>query len=210
MRFDDRRHAGKVLAEMVADARPESPVVLALPRGGVPVAYEVSQALGCPLDVLVVKKVGVPGQPELAMGAVGEQGVTIVHRPVVSAVGVSGPALEAAIDQSRADLEAAVGRYRPEKPPEEIEGRTAVIVDDGLATGSTARAAVAVARARGAGSVWLAAPVAPPSTVAEMSGLVDRLLIPSRPRRFVAVGNWYRDFRQTTDAEVVSMLRGDG
>lgn len=195
---------------MVAEARPENPVVLALPRGGVPVAYEVSTVLGCPLDVLVVKKVGVPGQPELAMGAVGEHDVTIVHQPIVAAVGVGEQALSEAIHRSRSDLEDAVGRYRPEKPPEEIEGRTAVIVDDGLATGSTARAAVEVARARGAGSVWLAAPVAPPSTVEEMTGLVDRVLIAYQPRHFIAVGNWYRDFRQTTDGEVVAMLGEDG
>lgn len=210
MRFVDRRHAGRLLANLVADARPENPVVLALPRGGVPVGFEVSQALHCPLDVLVVKKVGVPGQPELAMGAVGEDDATIVHRRVVAAVGVSDADLEVSIGQARMDLEEAVRRYRPEKPPEEIEDRTAVIVDDGLATGSSARAAVEVARARGAGAVWLVVPVAPASTVAEMAGLVDQLVIFQQPRRFIAVGNWYQDFRQTTDSEVVSMLREGG
>lgn len=192
---------------MVVDAQPEDPVVCALPRGGVPVGYEVSEALQCPLDVLVVKKVGVPGQPELAMGAVGEHDVTIVHQPVLAAAGVGAPALDSAIEHSRAELAHAVSRYRPEKDPVAIEGRTVVIVDDGLATGSTARAAVEVARARGAGAVWLAAPVAPASTVREMSGLVDRVLVAHQPRRFIAVGNWYRDFRQTTDSEVIALLR---
>ena len=207
MMFDDRRHAGKVLAKMVVEAQPQDPVVLALPRGGVPVGYEVSEALGCPLDVLVVKKVGVPGQPELAMGAVGEHNVTIVHQPVLAAAGVGATTLDSAIEHSRAELHDAVSRYRPEKEPEDVVDRTVIIVDDGLATGSTARAAVEVAGSRGTAAIWLAVPVAPASTIRELSGLVDELFVAHQPRRFIAVGNWYRDFRQTSDSEVIALLR---
>ncbi len=205
MRFSDRRDAGRVLGEAVAAARPPSPIVLALPRGGVPVGWEVAKALRCDMDLLLVKKVGVPGHAELAMGAVAEGGVTMVNEGVVAAAGVDQVALDGAIEAAQRQLEEATGMYRI-GPILDVQGQTAVIVDDGLATGSTARAAVRVARARGAAEVWLAVPVAPPETVRELASVVDGMVVVHQPRRFLAVGNWYRDFTQVSDGEVRAVM----
>ena len=206
MRFADRRRAGEQLGRAVADLEPANAVVYALPRGGVPVGFEVARAVSCPLDILIVRKVGVPFQPELAMGAIAEGGVMVKNQDVIDAVGVgdSGFAQVAALEQD--ELDRRVALFRGETRQIDPAGRTAVVVDDGLATGSTALAAVTVLRQQGASAVWLAVPVAPASPLGRLEGAVDRLVILYRPRGFGAVGSWYRDFTQTTNDEVRDLL----
>ena len=206
MRFSDRRHAGALLGAKVAALHPCRPVVFGLPRGGVPVAYEVARALACPLDVLVVRKVGVPYQRELAMGAIGEDGVVIRNEDVIDLAGVGDEEFERVTETEARELDMRLARYRAEVPPVSPEGRTAIVVDDGLATGSTALAGVQVLARKGAASVWLAVPVAPPGSLGDLEGLTDRIVVLSRPRGFGAVGAWYRDFTQTSDEEVGALL----
>jgi len=204
--FRDRLDAGRRLAAKLEHLEGEDLVVLGLPRGGVPVAFEVAQALGAPLDVIVVRKLGVPFQPELAMGAIGEDGVLVLQRDVVRMAGVGERELAAVERRERAELERRAGRFRGGRPRPSLEGRTAVVVDDGIATGSTARAACQVARAQGAARVVLAVPVAPRSSVAELSDAADELVVLECPEPFFAVGEWYEDFSQTSDDEVVALL----
>ncbi|HEY6635089.1 MAG TPA: phosphoribosyltransferase family protein [Acidimicrobiia bacterium] len=206
MRFRDRRRAGEVLGEAVAAEAPISPVVYALPRGGVPVGFEVARILHCPLDVLIVRKLGVPSQPELAMGAIAEGGVTVRNETVLELAGVTAAVFDRVLALETSRLEAAVTAYRVDSEPVPPRGHTAIVVDDGLATGSTARAAVAVSREAGAAAIWLAVPVAPADTVARLGGEVDRLVVTHVPRHFEAVGSWYRDFSQTGDEEVRELL----
>jgi putative phosphoribosyl transferase len=206
MRFRDRRHAGALLGAKVAALHPHSPVVFGLPRGGVPVAYEVARALACPLDVLVVRKVGVPYQRELAMGAIGEDGVVIRNEDVVDLAGVGDEEFERVAETEARELEKRLALYRAEVPPMSPEGRTAIVVDDGLATGSTALAGVQVLVRKGAAAVWLAVPVAPPGPLGDLEELTDRIVVLSRPRGFGAVGVWYQDFTQTSDEEVGALL----
>jgi putative phosphoribosyl transferase len=207
MRFDDRREAGVLLGQAVAALDPVAPVVAALPRGGVPVGFEVSMALRCDLDVLVVRKVGVPYQTELAMGAVGETGVVVRNREVLLAAGITEGVFEAVAAAETGELEARVGIYRQVADPIELTRRTVIITDDGLATGSTALAAIDVARARGALEVWVAVPVAPADSISHVEAAADRVVVLHRPRRFMAVGAWYRDFSQTGNDEVADLLR---
>lgn len=206
MRFADRREAGKRLGEAVVAHDPQAALVAALPRGGVPVGFEVAEALGCELDVLVVRKVGVPFHPELAMGAVAEGGVVIRNQEIIDSVGIDEATFQAAAESERTGLEARLARYREATPAIDPQGRTVVVVDDGLATGSTALAAVEVLRARDAQGVWLAVPVAPPEVVPVIERATDRLIVLDKPRRFMAVGAWYRDFSPTSDSEVVELL----
>jgi putative phosphoribosyl transferase len=179
---------------------------MALPRGGVPVGFEVALALGCELDVLVVRKVGVPFHPELAMGAVAEGEVVIKNQAIMASVGIDDEMFETRATMERGELEARLSRYREAAPAIDPANRTAVVVDDGLATGSTALAAIAVLRARGAKGVWLAVPVAPADTIHVMERHADRVIVLEQPRRFMAVGAWYRDFSPTADDEVVDLL----
>jgi putative phosphoribosyl transferase len=207
MLFSDRRDAGRQLARAVDSLRLEQPVVLGLPRGGVPVAAEVAKALHAPLDVIIVRKLGVPQQPELAMGAIGEEGVRVVNSDVVRAVGVGEAAIGEVEKRERVELLARADRYRAGRPRVDVTGQTVVLVDDGIATGSTARAAIAVARAQGARRVLLAVPVAPPRTCADLAAAADDVVCLEQPEPFMAVGQFYRDFSQTTDAEVVAALQ---
>lgn len=206
MRFEDRRQAGRLLAAALEHLRESDIVVLGLPRGGVPVAYEVARALEAPLDVVVVCKLGVPFQPELAMGALGEDGVRILNSDVIRGTGVGAAELAFVERRERAELEARAVRFRRDRPRLDLAGRTAVVVDDGVATGSTVRAACQVTGALGAGQVVLAVPVAPPASLAELRAAADEVVFLETPRRFLSVGQWYRDFSQTSDAEVVSLL----
>lgn len=206
MTFADRHSAGEELGRAVARLEPEEPVVLGLPRGGVPVAYEVARELGCPLDVLVVRKIGVPMQPELAMGSVGEGGVVVRNEDVIRIARVDDETFERVLESEKQELESRLRMYRSEARPIDVEGRTIVVVDDGLATGSTARAALQVLKERDARAVWLAVPVAPADTAEDMASIADRLVTLQTPRRFGAVGAWYRDFSQTSDQEVRSLL----
>lgn len=206
MTFADRHSAGEDLGRAVARLEPEEPVVLGLPRGGVPVAYEVARELGCPLDVLVVRKIGVPMQPELAMGSVGEGGVVVRNEDVIQVAGIDDEAFERVLESEKQELESRLRMYRSEARPIDVEGRTVIVVDDGLATGSTARAALQVLKERDAREVWLAVPVAPSDTAEDMERIADRVVTLQTPRRFGAVGAWYRDFSQTSDQEVRSLL----
>lgn len=206
MRFDDRRHAGVLLGAEVAELQPSDPVVYGLPRGGVPVAFEVARALHCPLDVLIVRKVGVPFQPELAMGAIAEGEVIVRNEEVIRLAGVSEDVFASVVEMERDELEARVGAYRGDAAPIFPAGRTAVVVDDGLATGSTALAAVEVLTHQGAAAVWLAVPVAPRAPLVELEAKTDRVVVLTRPWDFGAVGVWYRNFAQTSDEEVTALL----
>lgn len=205
-RFRDRVEAGRMLAARLATERLNDPVVLGLPRGGVPVAAEVAAALDAPLDVLVVRKLGVPGQPEVAMGAVGEGGAIVRNDEVIALARVTADAFAAAEARERAEVEQRVRRFRGGSAAVDLHGRTAVVVDDGVATGATARAACAIARARGAAQVVLAVPVAAPD-VLEQFAEADDVVCLSAPQGFMAVGMHYLDFRQTDDSEVMALLR---
>jgi putative phosphoribosyl transferase len=210
MSFVDRSDAGRRLASRMLHLRGEDVVVLGLPRGGVPVAAEVARALNAPLDVIVVRKLGVPFQPELGMGAIGEGDVRIVNPEVVAITHVTDAEIAAVEKRERAELERRARRFRGDRRRTPLTGRTAVIVDDGIATGSTARAACQVAKAQGAARVVLAAPVAPPSACAALAADADEVVCLETPRRFMAIGEWYQDFSQTSDAEVISLLRAAG
>jgi putative phosphoribosyl transferase len=194
------------LAEELMDLVDDDVVVLGLPRGGVPVAFEVARKLGAPLDVIVVRKLGVPFQPELGMGAIGEDGVCIVNREVLCGARIGEGELIAVERRERAELERLVHRFRGDRPRVSLVGRVAVLVDDGIATGSTARAACQVARAQGAARVVLAVPVAPSSSIATLADFADEVVCLEAPQYFHAVGEWYDDFSQTSDKRVVDLL----
>ena len=210
--FADRADAGRRLASMLTTLPDDSllagsVVVLGLPRGGVPVAYEIAIALEAPLDVIVVRKIGVPAQPELAMGAIGEGDVRIVNEVVMRRSGVS-PAQFAEVEaRERKELARRAGRFRGNRDRVPITGRTALIVDDGIATGSTARAACQVARAQGAARVILAVPIAPPSAIHALQEVADQVISLAWPEQFLAIGQFYDDFTATPDDEVVRLLR---
>jgi putative phosphoribosyl transferase len=208
MGFSDRADAGQRLAELLRQQglEHENVVVLGLPRGGVPVAFEVAQALGAPLDVIVVRKLGVPFQPELAMGAIGEGGVRILNDDVLRMAMVDGTELALVERRERTELERRARRFRGSRPPVALRGRTVVVVDDGMATGASARAACQVARAHGAGRVVMAVPVASRSAVDELAKACDGVTTLEAPENFHAVGAWYGDFRPTSDDEVVMLL----
>ncbi len=207
MVFADRVDAGQRLAARLGHLRGEPVVVLGLPRGGVPVALEVARALGAPLDVIVVRKLGVPFQPELGMGAIGEDGVRVINREVVREAMVSEEEIAGVEARERAELERRVQRLRGGRPRQPLAGRIALIVDDGIATGSTARAACQVARAQGAARVVLAVPVAPPGWQARLRAAADELICVATPAGFFAIGQYYADFSQTTDEEVAACLQ---
>ncbi|MGZ6895955.1 MAG: phosphoribosyltransferase family protein [Acidimicrobiia bacterium] len=206
MEFLDRVDAGQRLGRRLAFLKGKDVVVLGLPRGGVPVAREVADVLGAPLDVIVVRKLGVPFQPELAMGAVGEDGVVIVNDEIVRMAGVGEAELAEVEARERAELERRVRRFRGGRPKVSLAGRIALVVDDGIATGSTARAACQVARAHGAHRVVLAVPVASPGWERKIGRDADELVALVTPEPFYAVGQFYADFSQTTDDEVVACL----
>ena len=209
MRFHDRPDAGRHLAAALhrCDFRGLDVVVSALPRGGVPVAYEVAERLGAPLDVLVVRKLGVPAQPELAMGAIGEGGVRVANAEVLSSAGLGSRDLDDAEGRERPELERRARVYRQVRPRLDVAGRCAVVVDDGIATGSSMRAACRVLRALGTDRIVVGVPVASRRAVTDLRRECDELVCLHVPDPFFAVGEWYRDFAQTTDAEVVDLLR---
>ncbi|MFG2982151.1 alpha/beta family hydrolase [Streptomyces sp. NPDC048258] len=206
MFFADRADAGRRLAEVLRHLAREGPVVLGLPRGGVPVAFQVARALGAPLDVIVVRKLGVPYHRELGFGAIGEGGVRVISEDIVARSRVRREDLAAVERAEEAELARQAGRFRAGRTRVPLDGRTAVVVDDGIATGATAAAACQVVRALGAARVVMAVPVAPPDAVAWLRTVADEVVCLSTPRGFSAVGQWYQDFSQTPDEEVVSLL----
>jgi putative phosphoribosyl transferase len=207
MAFNDRIEAGRRLAAQLTHLRGAPDVVIVgLPRGGVPVASEVAAALGAPLDVIVVRKLGVPYHPELGLGAIGEDGVRVINDEVVRMTRVSAKDIERVEASERAELERRARRFRGDRVRVPLSGKTVVVVDDGVATGSTAKAACQVARAEGATRVILAVPVAPDDWTRRLAGEADEFVAVETPWAFHAVGQFYRDFSQTTDDEVVRLL----
>ncbi|GGN39811.1 putative phosphoribosyl transferase [Streptomyces kronopolitis] len=206
MLFTDRADAGRRLAEALRHLEGEDPVVLGLPRGGVPVAFQVARALHAPLDVIVVRKLGVPSQRELAFGAIGEGGVRVISDDIVRRGRLDASDLASVEHAEAAELARQAERFRAGRQRLPLEGRTAIVVDDGVATGSTAAAACEVVRAQGAARVVLAVPVAPPDAAERLRAALDEFVCLSTPFGFSAVGEWYRDFSQTPDDEVVSLL----
>lgn len=203
--FRDRGAAGAALADPIAVLDLEDPIVLALPRGGVPVAAEIARRLGAPLDVLAVRKIGAPDQPELGIGAVAEGDVRVLDTDLIAALGLAPDDVERATAIARDELGLATRRFHP-RPAPDLAGRTALIVDDGIATGGTVLAAIRAARERGAHSVVVATPVAPPTTVDRLAHDADQVIVLRTPEEFRAVGIWYRDFRPVADAEVERLL----
>jgi len=205
--FRDRRAAGAELAVQLAGYR-KAPglLVLALPRGGVPVAYEIAMALGAELDVLVVRKLGVPRQPELALGAIASGGATVFNDDVVGAIGVTRSHLDAIVRTERIELQRRERAYRGDRGPLNVRGRTVIVVDDGLATGASMRAAVVALRSLQPARIVVAVPVAPIETAEEFIHIADDFVCIETPRDFHSVGWWYRDFDQTQDDEVRYLL----
>lgn len=206
MLFTDRDDAGRRLGTALQMYAADGPVVLGLPRGGVPVAFHVAHALGAPLDVIVVRKLGVPYQPELAFGAIGEGGVRVISDDIVRRGRLSPQDIASVEQAEQAELTRRAARYRAGRPQQDLHGRTVIVVDDGIATGATAAAACQVVRAQGATRVVMAAPVAPPDALARVAAVADEVVCLSTPPGFSSVGQWYRDFSQTPDEEVVSLL----
>lgn len=206
-RFLDRRDAGSQLAAALQAYRGSNPLVLGIPRGGVPVAYEVAKALDGDLDVIVARKIGAPSQPELAIGAVACDGTRYINAKLRTWAGLSDAALERLADVQQAEARASEQRFRAELPPLDPSGRIAIVVDDGLATGATMRAALRSLRARGAQQLVVALPVGAPQACRSLEREVDRLLCLQQPEVFDAVGQHYEVFDQTTDAEVEGLLR---
>jgi Predicted phosphoribosyltransferases len=210
-RFQDRYEAGRRLAEALGSYAGRSDVlVVALPRGGVPVGYEVARALGAPLDVMQVRKLGVPGHEELAMGAIASGGVRIVSEDVVEALRIPERVIATVAAAETQELERRERIYREGRLFPELRGRTVILVDDGLATGSTMRAAAAALRSMGAARLVAAVPVAPKESCAALRETVDDVVCATMPDRFMAVGEWYEDFSQTSDEEVSELLRRGG
>lgn len=207
IKFRDRIEAGQVLAEKLSAYRDRPDVVvLALPRGGVPVAYEVATRLNAPLDVFLVRKLGVPGQEELAMGAIATGGTRVLNENVVQHFGITDDVIEEVTARERKELEERERLYRGDHPARPVQGWTVILVDDGLATGSTMRAAVAALRTRRPARIIVAVPVAAPEACDELSREVDEIVCAMMPKPFAAVGLWYENFSQTTDAEVHDLL----
>jgi predicted phosphoribosyltransferase len=206
-RFADRAEAGRALAGLLGEwAGRADAVVLALPRGGVPVAYEVARALRLPLDLLLVRKLGVPGHEELAMGAIASGGEPVMHRETVDALGIPLAAVERVVEMERQELARRERQYREGRPAPEVTGRTVLLVDDGLATGSTMQAAALAVRAAGAARIIVAVPTASAEACELLRGTADRVIAAMTPEPFYAVGAWYADFSQTSDEEVRTLL----
>jgi predicted phosphoribosyltransferase len=209
MPFADRAEAGRRLARALEPYRSRRPVVLALPRGGVPVAAQIAESLGAPLDLILVRKIGVPFQPELAMGAVVDGGHRLVVRndDVIAATGVTETAFQEICDRELVEIERRRRAYLGDRAPVEVSGRAAIVVDDGIATGATTRAALRATRARHPATLVLAVPVAPLNTLASLHLEVDDIVCLESPEDFGAIGMFYDDFRQVTDREVTRLLK---
>jgi putative phosphoribosyl transferase len=207
MRFKDRREAGRALARLLAPyASRDDLIVLALPRGGVPVAFEIAEALDAPLDVFMVRKLGVPGQEEVAMGAIASGGVRVLSPGLLRQLRVAAHELERVTLEEQRELERRERSYRGDLPAIDVRNRTVILVDDGIATGSSVRAAVAALRQRGPRRILIAAPVAPPETARQLRTIADEVICAAEPDPFLAVGRFYENFDQTSDEEVRELL----
>jgi len=205
--FHDRIDAGRLLArDLVTYANRRDVLVLGLPRGGVPVAYEVAKALGAPLDIILVRKLGVPGEQELAMGAIASGGVRVLNDDVIRMINIPDDVIDAVAAREQRELTRRERLYRGDRPPPAIQGKTVILVDDGIATGATVRAAIALVRKQDPAAVVVATPVAPASTCEDLQTDVDDLVCVRAPRDFLAIGFWYEAFPQTTDDEIRELL----
>jgi len=210
MRFHDRKKAGQLLALQLARYKGCSDVlVLALPRGGVPVAHEIASVLHCPLDVLVVRKLGVPGHEEMAMGAIATGGIRLINPDIVSALGITPEAVEDVERKEEAELFRRERSYRGNRPSLDTSNKTIILVDDGIATGATMQAAIASLRQRRVRKIIVASPVAPHSVVLSLRRVADDVVTMMNPEDFGGVGRWYEDFSQTSDEEVQQLLEAD-
>lgn len=208
--FADRAEAGALLARRLSGMPLSDPVVLALPRGGVPVALPVARELSAPLDVLVTRKIGYPAQPELGVGAIAEGGDPVFDRDLLARLGLTEEDLAGVVERERREVARRVAAYRGDRPLTELKGRDVIVVDDGLATGGTARAALRAVRAHGCRVALLAVPVGAPETVRLCRTEADEVVVLATPGWFQAVGQWYERFDQLTDEDVVRLLRGEG
>jgi putative phosphoribosyl transferase len=204
--FVDRSDAGRRLAELLVGYARQEPVVIGMARGGVPVAAQVADRLRAPLDVLVVRKIGVPWHPELGVGAIAEGGASVANDALIAELGIRPDELEAVIERERRILDDRVRRYRGHQSPIPVEGRVAIVIDDGLATGYTARAAVDAVRRRGASRVVLAVPVGPRHTIDALRSVADEVVAVDPRDDLYAIGEFYADFSQTSDEEIVALL----
>ncbi len=205
--FKDRKEAGQILANKLSNYAGQNVIVLGLPRGGVPVAFEVAQALKAPLDVYVVRKLGVPGHEELAMGAIASGNVRVLNKPVIEDLRISDEAIEAETRKEQEELKRRELLYRGDRPPLDVSNRTVLLVDDGIATGSTIKAGIAALKKQNAGRIVVAVPVAPASTIEELKAEVDEVVCVSKPEMFFAISVWYDEFPQTSDEEVRELLK---
>lgn len=204
--FADRRQAGRELARLLPPLESADTVVLALPRGGVPVAYEIAHAIGAPLEVFLVRKLGTPGHEELAMGAIASGGIRVLNDDVVHGLGIRPDQIDVVARREQEELTRREAVYRSGRPLPELKGRTVILVDDGLATGSTMKAAVHAVKQQQPARVIVAVPVGAPETCRALAAIADQVICARTPLSFSAVGQWYRDFTQTTDAEVLELL----
>lgn len=205
--FKDRKEAGQILAHKLINYLGQNVIVLGLTRGGVPVAFEVAKALKAPLDVYVVRKLGVPGHEELAMGAIASGDVRVLNKPVIEDLGITEEAIEAETRKEREELKRRELLYRGDRPPLEVSDRTVVLVDDGIATGSTIKAGIAALKKQKAGRIIVAVPVAPISSIEELKKEVDEVICVSTPEFFYAISLWYDEFPQTSDEQVRELLK---
>ena len=205
--FSDRVEAGKRLASALEDFAGKNAVVLAIPRGGVVVGFEIAKALGLPLDVIIPRKIGAPDNPELAIGAMTEDGTMILDEALIKYIGVSRDYIKEESKRQKSEIERRLTFYRQNESYPRLEGLEVIVVDDGIATGSTMKAALASVKNKGAKTVTVAVPVAPPSTVGELKKKADRVVCLYTPEYFQAIGQFYADFSQTTDEEVIGLLK---
>lgn len=210
MVFEDRRHAGRELADRLAPLAHERPIVLAVPRGGVPVAVEVARVLAAPLDILTVRKLGAPRNPELGVGAVVEDGTAVLNLEMARSVGMTRPQLDRVIERETRELRRRVERFRDGRPPLDVGQRTAILVDDGLATGLTDLAAVRALRARNAGRIVVAIPVGSSEAISMLGAEADEIVCLTTPHELFSVGQWYEDFSPVSDDQVLSLLAEAG
>jgi len=205
--FNDRIDAGKRLVSAMPSFRGRDAIVLAIPRGGVVVGFEIAQAFGFPLDVIIPRKIGAPGNPELAIGAVTEDGTIILDDELVNYLGVDQEFINAESERQKQEINRRLKLYRKDEPYPELGGLTVILVDDGIATGSTMKAALASVKNKGAENVFVAVPVGPPPTIAELKKRADAVFCILTPEYFDAIGEFYRNFEQTTDEEVIALLQ---
>ncbi|MEC9481975.1 MAG: phosphoribosyltransferase [Halomonas sp.] len=208
--FANRQAAGRALAKRLEARKKDSPLVLGLPRGGVPVAAEVARALGAALDVMVVRKLGMPGHEEFALGAIASGGITVLDEPLIQRLRIDTDGLQAVIDKERRELARRELTYRGDRAYPDLRGRQVILIDDGIATGSSMRAAIQAVRQLGVRHCTLAVPVAPAETLAELADEADDIVCVATPEHFRAVGQWYVEFAQTSDDEVCTLLNDPG